>query len=177
MGCQWGDGSQPVGNWAPINLGVGQVNGKWLSIFQNSPTTNKKLDFNVKITGDNLSGDCRYENGKFYSDTTSNDSGCTVRSTPPDQASRNLLTQFPTDRSPLWRCLLRLLLEASQPARYRRDMLWSWPGSAADEFAAHIKISQSASFLQCILCIAHVTWRSCHVPLYYLLACGLKYCD
>lgn len=78
VGCQWGDGSRPIGNWAPINLGVGQHNGKWLSIFQNSPTTNERLDFNIKIQGDNLSGSCRYENGKYYSLTGSNDSGCTV---------------------------------------------------------------------------------------------------
>jgi hypothetical protein len=77
-GCQWGDGSQPIGNFAPINLGVGENNGKWLSIFQNSPTTTEKLDFNIKIKGDNLSGSCKYENGVFVSDTGSNDSGCTV---------------------------------------------------------------------------------------------------
>jgi hypothetical protein len=77
-GCQWGDGSKPIGNFAPINLGVGENNGKWLSIFQNSPTTNEKLDFNIKIKGDNLSGSCKYENGVFVSDTGSNDSGCTV---------------------------------------------------------------------------------------------------
>ncbi|KAL4967640.1 SUN family protein UTH1 [Aspergillus stella-maris] len=77
-GCQWGDGSKPVGNFAPINLGVGENNGKWLSIFQNSPTTTEKLDFNIKIVGDNLSGSCKYENGEFISDTGSNDSGCTV---------------------------------------------------------------------------------------------------
>ncbi|KAL4992760.1 hypothetical protein BDW68DRAFT_148784 [Aspergillus falconensis] len=78
-GCQWGDGSKPVGNWAPINLGVGENNGKWLSIFQNSPTTTEKLDFNIKIQGDNLSGSCKYEDGSFISDTGSNDSGCTVQ--------------------------------------------------------------------------------------------------
>ncbi|RHZ65955.1 SUN family protein UTH1 [Aspergillus thermomutatus] len=77
-GCQWGDGSEPIGNWAPINLGVGQNNGKWLSIFQNSPTTTEKLDFNIKIKGDNLSGSCKYENGVFYSETGSSSSGCTV---------------------------------------------------------------------------------------------------
>jgi hypothetical protein len=77
-GCQWGDGSLPIGNWAPVNLGVGQNNGKWLSIFQNSPTTNAKLDFNIKIKGDNLSGSCKYENGVFYSETGSSSSGCTV---------------------------------------------------------------------------------------------------
>ncbi|KAB8234083.1 SUN family protein UTH1 [Aspergillus alliaceus] len=78
-GCQWGDGTKPIGNWAPINLGVGENNGKWLSIFQNSPTTSEKLDFNIKIQGDNLSGSCKYENGKFTSETGSNDSGCTVK--------------------------------------------------------------------------------------------------
>ncbi|KAE8352176.1 hypothetical protein BDV28DRAFT_149270 [Aspergillus coremiiformis] len=77
-GCQWGDGSKPVGNWAPINLGVGENNGKWLSIFQNSPTTSEKLDFNIKIQGDNLGGSCKYENGKFTSESGTNDSGCTV---------------------------------------------------------------------------------------------------
>ncbi|KAI9372920.1 hypothetical protein BJX61DRAFT_410217 [Aspergillus egyptiacus] len=78
-GCQWGDGSKPIGNWAPINLGVGENNGKWLSIFQNSPTTDEKLDFNIRIEGDDLSGSCKYENGVFISDTGSNDSGCTVQ--------------------------------------------------------------------------------------------------
>ncbi|KAE8136529.1 hypothetical protein BDV38DRAFT_284012 [Aspergillus pseudotamarii] len=77
-GCQWGDGSKPIGNWAPINLGVGENNGKWLSIFQNSPTTTVKLNFNIKIQGDNLSGSCKYENGKFISEAGTNDSGCTV---------------------------------------------------------------------------------------------------
>ncbi|PYH92208.1 SUN domain protein [Aspergillus ellipticus CBS 707.79] len=77
-GCQWGNGSEAIGNWAPINLGVGASDGTWLSIFQNSPTTTEKLDFNVKIEGDNLSGSCKYEDGTFYSESGSNDSGCTV---------------------------------------------------------------------------------------------------
>ncbi|GIK03955.1 secreted beta-glucosidase sun1 [Aspergillus viridinutans] len=77
-GCQWGDGTKPIGNWAPVNLGVGQNKGKWLSIFQNSPTTNEKLDFNIKIKGDHLSGSCKYENGVFCSDTGISNSGCTV---------------------------------------------------------------------------------------------------
>ncbi|KAL4916536.1 hypothetical protein BDW62DRAFT_186248 [Aspergillus aurantiobrunneus] len=78
-GCQWGDGTKPVGNFAPVNLGVSENNGKWLSIFQNSPTTNAKLDFNIRIEGDNLSGSCKYENGQYISETGSNDSGCTVQ--------------------------------------------------------------------------------------------------
>lgn len=78
VGCQWGSSSEPYGNWAPLNMGVGENDGKWLSLFQNSPTTSTKLDFNVKIEGDNLSGSCKYEDGTFYSETGSNDSGCTV---------------------------------------------------------------------------------------------------
>ncbi|RHZ69910.1 Secreted beta-glucosidase sun1 [Aspergillus turcosus] len=78
QGCQWGDGSLPIGNWAPLNLGVGYNNGKWLSIFQNAPTTYEKLDFNIKIVGDNLSGSCKYEDGVFYSETGATSSGCTV---------------------------------------------------------------------------------------------------
>ncbi|GAA3292325.1 hypothetical protein GCM10020218_066980 [Dactylosporangium vinaceum] len=35
-----------------INLGVGENNGKWLSIFQNEPyLPYEKLDFNIKIVG------------------------------------------------------------------------------------------------------------------------------
>ncbi|EEP81507.1 conserved hypothetical protein [Uncinocarpus reesii 1704] len=78
--CQWGDGSKPIGNFAPINLGVGKRDGAtWISIFQNKPTTNVKLDFKIEIKGDNLSGACRYENGLFYSLTGSNPDGCTVQ--------------------------------------------------------------------------------------------------
>lgn len=80
-GCQWGDGSEPIGNWAPINLGVGYTkSGKFLSIFPNTPTTTKPLDFNVKLEGDNLSDECRYEGGKFYDSKgpISDNSGCTV---------------------------------------------------------------------------------------------------
>ncbi|PGH36693.1 hypothetical protein GX50_00353 [[Emmonsia] crescens] len=78
-GCQWGDGSRPIGNFAPINLGVGKKDGAtFISIFQNKPTTNAKLDFKIEIKGDNLSGKCRYENGLFYGATGSNSDGCTV---------------------------------------------------------------------------------------------------
>ncbi|OQD65755.1 hypothetical protein PENPOL_c005G01508 [Penicillium polonicum] len=80
-GCQWGDSSESVGNWAPLNLGVGYTkSGKFLSIFPNTPTTTKSLDFNVKLEGDNLSDECRYEGGKFYDSKgpISGNSGCTV---------------------------------------------------------------------------------------------------
>ncbi|EEH11584.1 cell wall synthesis protein [Histoplasma capsulatum G186AR] len=78
-GCQWGDGSRPIGNFAPINLGVGRSDGTiFLSIFQNAPTTNAKLDFSIKIEGSNLSGACSYKNGMFHDATGSNPNGCTV---------------------------------------------------------------------------------------------------
>jgi SUN family beta-glucosidase len=76
--CQWGDGSQPIGNWAPINLGVGYKGGKtWLSIFQNAPTTQAKYQGRVELQGD-LSDKCYYENGMYYGATGANANGCTV---------------------------------------------------------------------------------------------------
>ncbi|KAF2834236.1 glycoside hydrolase family 132 protein [Patellaria atrata CBS 101060] len=86
--CRWGSASEPVGNFAPLNLGVGYSSGTaWLSIFQNYPTTNAKLDFSIEIIGndggyDNLSGRCKYSNGKYCSGENYNicnsREGCTV---------------------------------------------------------------------------------------------------
>ncbi|KAI7373803.1 hypothetical protein KC336_g18132, partial [Hortaea werneckii] len=61
----------------------GYSNGAaWLSIFQNLPTTSQKLDFAVEITGDGLSGTCKYSNGQYCSgenyDQCSSSTGCTV---------------------------------------------------------------------------------------------------
>jgi SUN family beta-glucosidase len=76
--CQWGDGSQPIGNWAPINFGVGKKDGKvWLSMFQNKPTTFAKYQGKVELQGD-LSDKCYYQNGMFYGATGANADGCTV---------------------------------------------------------------------------------------------------
>ncbi|KAK5170411.1 Beta-glucosidase (SUN) [Saxophila tyrrhenica] len=82
-GCQWGSAGNPWGNYAPLNLGVGYSNGAaWLSIFQNSPTTDVKLDFSVEIIGDGVSGTCKYHNGQYCGganyDDCSSDTGCTV---------------------------------------------------------------------------------------------------
>ncbi|KAF4313246.1 putative sun domain protein [Botryosphaeria dothidea] len=82
-GCTWSNGNKPIGNWAPINLGVGYSNGAaWLSIFQNKPTTYEKLDFNIELKGDNMSGTCKYIVGKGFCSGSSydscNDDGCTV---------------------------------------------------------------------------------------------------
>ena len=84
-GCQWGSSGNPWGNYAPLNLGVGYSNGAaWLSIFQNSPTTDAKLDFSVEIQGDNMSGTCKYQNGQYCGganyDDCSSTTGCTVSS-------------------------------------------------------------------------------------------------
>ncbi|KAJ9618741.1 Sperm-associated antigen 4 protein [Taxawa tesnikishii (nom. ined.)] len=81
--CQWGSSSNPWGNYAPLNLGVGYSNGAaWLSIFQNAPTTTAKLDFTVTIEGDGISGTCRYSNGQYCSganyEQCSSTTGCTV---------------------------------------------------------------------------------------------------
>ncbi|KAK3722549.1 Sperm-associated antigen 4 protein, partial [Vermiconidia calcicola] len=82
-GCQWGSPENPWGNYAPLNLGVGYSNGAaWLSIFQNAPTTDVKLDFSVEIKGDGVSGTCRYSNGQYCGganyDDCSSTTGCTV---------------------------------------------------------------------------------------------------
>jgi len=76
--CQWGSSSQPLGNFAPINLGIGASGGTtWLSIQANAPTTNVPYPGTVEITG-NLSGSCKYENGQYCSTSGCNSAGCTV---------------------------------------------------------------------------------------------------
>jgi hypothetical protein len=82
-GCQWGSPSGNLGNYAPLNLGVGYSGGRaWLSIFQNSPTTNAKLDFTIELVGDNMVGKCKYSNGQYCSgdnyQNCSPTTGCTV---------------------------------------------------------------------------------------------------
>lgn len=89
--CQWGSAANPWGNYAPMNLGVGWSNGAaWLSIFQNAPTTNAKLEFTVQIKGDGISGTCRYSNGQYCGganyDQCSSTTGCTVSSNKPPHA-------------------------------------------------------------------------------------------
>jgi len=79
--CQWGSDANPWGNFAPMNLGVGYSNGRaWLSIFQNAPTTDTKLEFSVEIKGgDDMSGTCKYSNGQYCSQNgCSSTTGCTV---------------------------------------------------------------------------------------------------
>ncbi|KAJ5953380.1 Secreted beta-glucosidase sun1 [Penicillium verhagenii] len=82
-GCQWGSSSENMGNWAPMNFGVGYTDGTtYLSMFKNEPTTDADLDFKVKIVGDDLSDECRYDGaGNFYNSDgliDSSTNGCTV---------------------------------------------------------------------------------------------------
>jgi len=78
VGCQWGSPGGSVGNYAPINFGVGAKGGTtWLSIFQNAPTTSAQYQGTVEIKG-NLSGTCKYSNGQYCGATGCNSQGCTV---------------------------------------------------------------------------------------------------
>jgi hypothetical protein len=111
--CCWGSEDNPWGNFAPMNLGVGYSGGRaWLSIFQNSPTTDAKLEFSVEIKGgDDMSGSCKYSNGQYCSDTgCSPDIGCTVSShiSNSSNAEESPLT-INTGLRRLWHRHLRLL--------------------------------------------------------------------
>jgi SUN family beta-glucosidase len=78
QGCQWGSPGGNIGNYAPINFGVGAKGGiTWLSIFQNAPTTNAQYQGTVELKG-NLSGSCKYQNGQYCGATGCNSQGCTV---------------------------------------------------------------------------------------------------
>lgn len=74
--CVWDSSAYPdsAGNWAPLNIGVGQddTGTTYISIFPNTPTSNATLDFNIEITGD-VTTDCYYKNGAF-----SSSDGCTA---------------------------------------------------------------------------------------------------
>jgi hypothetical protein len=78
--CQWGSSGGNIGNWAPVNMGVGKSTAgeTFISLFQNSPTNpDGVLDFNIKITG-GVSGDCEYKSGKYYNNGVESSTGCTV---------------------------------------------------------------------------------------------------
>lgn len=75
-GCIWGSASAGVGNYAPLVVGAGYVNGlTYLSLIPN-PNNGNAANFNVRIeatSGSTINGDCKYENGAF-----SSGDGCTV---------------------------------------------------------------------------------------------------
>ncbi|KAB5563581.1 hypothetical protein GE09DRAFT_1057207 [Coniochaeta sp. 2T2.1] len=77
-GCVWKNPDRPndTGNWAPNNIGVGKdAFGKtYISVFNNSPTSSAKLDYNVRIHGD-VSIECVLENGSY---NHGDGNGCTT---------------------------------------------------------------------------------------------------
>jgi hypothetical protein len=78
--CVWGSAGTDLGNWAPVNMGVGKgLSGViYISLFPNSPTNpDGVLDFNIKITG-GVSGSCSYSGGTYYSNGVESSTGCTV---------------------------------------------------------------------------------------------------
>jgi hypothetical protein len=78
--CCWGSAGTNLGNWAPVNAGVGQgADGiTFISLFPNVPTNpTGTLDYNIKITGA-VSGDCEYRGGTFYNGNVQSSTGCTV---------------------------------------------------------------------------------------------------
>ncbi|POS83170.1 hypothetical protein EPUL_006566, partial [Erysiphe pulchra] len=77
--CTWGSAGSNLGNWAPVNMGVGKADSgtTFVSLFPNLPTNpNGVLDFNIDITGD-VTGHCAYKNGKYYKDGVISPTGCT----------------------------------------------------------------------------------------------------
>ncbi|KAF7952802.1 hypothetical protein EAE96_006028 [Botrytis aclada] len=78
--CVWGTSGGNLGNWAPVNAGVGRdASGTtWLSIIPNTPTnTYGTLDFTITIEGD-VSGKCSYSSGTYYNNGVESPTGCTV---------------------------------------------------------------------------------------------------
>lgn len=78
--CCWGSAGTNLGNWAPVNAGVGQGSDgvTFISLFPNVPTNpDGTLDYTIKITGD-VSGSCEYTGGKYYSNGVESSTGCTV---------------------------------------------------------------------------------------------------
>lgn len=76
--CVWDSPKgKDAGNWSPVVLGVGQAEdgNTYISIFQNSPTSTAKLDFNIEIK---LNGqeecECSYIDGVW----SKGGDGCTV---------------------------------------------------------------------------------------------------
>ena len=77
--CQFGTAGSNQGNYAPVILGAGRNSGgtTFLSLLPNTPTSNGKLDFNVRITGA-VSSACSYQNGQFLNNGVVSSGGCTV---------------------------------------------------------------------------------------------------
>jgi hypothetical protein len=83
--CRWGSEAEPLGNWAPLNIGLGWAtnNRGYFSMFNNAPTQKTAtLGYNVKITGGDA--ECNYDNhyityrDKVAKATGPTADGCTV---------------------------------------------------------------------------------------------------
>ncbi|UNI15264.1 Beta-glucosidase (SUN) [Purpureocillium takamizusanense] len=83
--CVWTSSVAPksAGNWASLNLGVGQAadGNTYIGLFRNEPTSDAKLDFNVEIIGD-VTTKCSYKNGQF----SNGGKGCTATVAPGGKA-------------------------------------------------------------------------------------------
>lgn len=76
--CVWNSkkDASGAGNWSPIILGVGQGpdGNTYISVFQNLPTSDALLDFNIEITGD-VNSKCGYKVGSGF---IGGSDGCTT---------------------------------------------------------------------------------------------------
>lgn len=77
-GCIWGEEGSGIGNFSPVVLGAGQVEGKtYLSLIPN-PNNETPPNYNVKIVGEDGAttvGSCSYEGGQYLGGQGSD--GCT----------------------------------------------------------------------------------------------------
>lgn len=79
--CCWNKPGSNLGNYSPVNLGVGKgTDGvTYISLFPNHPSNmDGVLDYKVSILG--ASSSCTYENGQYYKDGSASATGCTVSS-------------------------------------------------------------------------------------------------
>lgn len=82
--CTWNKSGSGIGNWAPVNLGVGQSEGrKWLGIMSNFPSNPDQvpLGFKIRIEGPGIQG----HNTCSYSDETGYCQGQTCKKVKPEQ--------------------------------------------------------------------------------------------
>lgn len=77
--CVWGSPGSDLGNFAPMNLGLGFKGGlTYASIFPNKPTTDATLPFNVKYEGTNTACSWDSSSKTYMSGNSPSESGCTV---------------------------------------------------------------------------------------------------
>jgi hypothetical protein len=90
--CVWGSAGSNLGNWAPVNCGVGWSAGvTYLSLFPNAPTNpDGKLGFDVTINGANEV--CSYSGGSYYLNGVESPNGCTVSTNQDMYPAHRLLT-------------------------------------------------------------------------------------